>query len=194
MTKLNKKLLCVLSTAALSLALASCAGNDKAPSAPTSGGEAPNAAQSQLAPDKTDAQGTMQYGKVSGVVGNELSVKNCKTPEGYDSIQFFAAPPEAADSEEKSEGGGMVAATMALTPATAAGGDAGGVQMDKVDKNEVGFDVEFTGEESDVTVPAGVQILDTTGKGRSAVTDIKEGNIIGVDIRDGKVYGIVLLS
>ena len=88
----------------------------------------------------------------------------------------------------------MVAATMALTPATAAGGDAGGVQMDKVDKNEVGFDVEFTGEESDVTVPAGVQILDTTGKGRSAVTDIKEGNIIGVDIRDGKVYGIVLLS
>ncbi|MEG1477862.1 MAG: hypothetical protein RSC38_09045, partial [Oscillospiraceae bacterium] len=73
----------------------------------------------------------------------------------------------------------------------AAGGD---VTINKPDKNEAPFEVKLNGEKDDLTVPTGIEIADMTGKGRTSIADIKDGDVVGVDLRDGKVYGIVLFS
>ncbi|MEG2499806.1 MAG: hypothetical protein RSA78_01955 [Oscillospiraceae bacterium] len=197
------KLIAVFTAAVLALTLASC-GAKKSPSTSQSGSSAldnssqsgsSTPADSSQSGSTPDSVSTMKFGKISTVVGNELSLLYCEAPDAFKDTQFFGNAP-TQDEEIKDDPHGttvMEAATM--TPATAADPAAGGdVTINKPDKNEAPFEVKLNGEKDDLTVPTGIEIADMTGKGRTSIADIKDGDVVGVDLRDGKVYGIVLFS
>ncbi|MEG1699187.1 MAG: hypothetical protein RR271_06145, partial [Oscillospiraceae bacterium] len=104
------KLIAVFTAAVLALTLASC-GAKKSPSTSQSGSSAldnssqsgsSTPADSSQSGSTPDSVSTMKFGKISTVVGNELSLLYCETPEAFKDTQFFGNAP-TQDEEIKDD-------------------------------------------------------------------------------------------
>lgn len=107
-----------------------------------------------------DTAYTNQYGSIDTIVGNELTVKLAKNPFEENVVE-----------NDKGSDGEIVAAT--LTSAVASSGEEG----ESGAKERI--ELEYTDENLDLIIPAGVKIMNSAGK-ELTVKDLAKGDIVQV--------------
>lgn len=160
-----KKITTLLLIAALTCTLTAC-GNPKEEAS-----ETPNTEQTGA---EANSGSETIYGKITGIVGNELEIALVKMPE----IEVPQDTP--AGNENTAEmGETMVAATMATATTT-----------DNAETN-----VELTGESMTLNVPAGISIQ-SFGQ-EATLSSLQKGNLITVtvdNLDDKNVISIGILE
>lgn len=157
-----KKLAISLTALLLVLSLAACGSTEQKP---TSDGL--NLEGAAAVPEGADVTGDTLYGKITGIVGNELEIALAQTPEGGDTSHSGGG-----DSEGLTEMGGLVPADS-YDPA------------DNVDPN-----MEYTGETISVTIPAGTKVFGA--RQEIELSSLKKGDVVSL-IVDPENHSIVRL-
>ncbi len=199
-----KKILMAAISAILLLCLAACS----APAAPQASPIPPETD----APAKGEAQAvTPLYGKVKSLVGNTVTLDLAKQPGGGDTsvIPEGAEPDTGGDPAE----GYDIAIDSSKSAAVTGGdneggsdGEGGGISSDYFVEDENGnmvqlqpgdtpkLELEYTGETTELTIPAGLKIYDSIGK-ELKMSDLKEGNVLMVmQNGDGSIESITVME
>lgn len=130
------------------------------------------------------------FGKVSNAVGNELTLELANPPEGFDPAQMPRRPagdqgnPGAAPAGD--DGGVLVQAA----PGDSGKDNEGEPKMGYVDEDGSMHDsaqekiqLDYTGTSQDVTIPAGVPIMNLLGK-TLKLNDLKPGSVLMITFDD----------
>lgn len=165
--------------------LATATACSATPQTPPPVASPPDSAMDSAPPvEEQQPEQTLLYGKVTSVIGNEIDLNIGTTEEELPSTY---QPPV----EEKEEKEGSVPAMM-LQPAS--DGEASFVEGGKVQKNESIIDITYGDETKSVLIPAGVQMVDLTGKGKSDLNSVKEGSVLRVTMQGETVVCVEFLS
>lgn len=114
--------------------------------------------------EQQEQQITMYFGKVASATGNEISIDVAKNP-------FIDEDAKA----EGDSGDGEVIAAVEMTAAMPASESTGAMQ-----EEENKIELEYTGEEKSLTLPAGVKIIDAKSGEEVPMSEIKEGTVLSV--------------
>ncbi|MDR2973772.1 MAG: hypothetical protein LBV00_03515 [Propionibacteriaceae bacterium] len=206
---LARTVLGVTAAMVMMVGTAACSGQpaSQTPVAPSSSA-APGASST---PPKTGGTTSKDpiFGKVSSLVGNELTLDLANPPEGFDPAQMPAGAPGAApggapggDAPGGDDGGVMVQAAPPAEGGDSSGGsngsagdikyidDDGAMHSQGDDK----MSLDYTGATKDLTVPAGVPIFNLLGK-TLKVSDLKEGNVLMIMFdAQGKITSIKVME
>lgn len=130
--------------------------------------------------DKKESSIEKQYifGKVKGIVGNEIEFELAKDP-GKD-IEAVEKDEEVKE-EMKNE-----MPTITMTPAQKSGEGDSKVNVGDIEANNPLVDLEFTGEEKTITLPTGVSINVLSGRSGEGLAVIKEGTYLKLEVDDSK--------
>lgn len=180
-----KKITMIALTMALSLSLAACSNSASSQSAvPESQTPAGSSASGMDAEETT----TLYYGKISGMVGNQMTLAVANAPDFGDLEGETYDGPVIADSEDAEKYGlpgedydGPLA--QMLPDDTAAD-----VIYDEDTIAEQQLELEYTGEEKDFTIPAGASVLNYMGQ-PSTSDALRKGLIVQLEVN--KDTGIV---
>ncbi len=147
-----------------------------------------------------DDQTEEVFGKVSSIVGNELALDVAKMPEEYlngpenedDGAAMDGGSGEVTISGQGS-GDGNDSGSNEDSPQIAMIGKNGGVQMinpDDIPKMEL----EYTGEQRKLTIPAGLPVTDAYGNAMKS-SDLKEGNVLKISFTpEGTISSIDVME
>ena len=132
------------------------------------------------------------YGKVVSVIGNELEI-NTGVP-AIDIIGEMDVEEEIVVPEEDEEGKDDIITSVLITPAMPSGGTDGFVSGGEVETNEAIVAMTYDEETQDVTVPVGIPYQDLLVNGRIDFDQIKEGNVLCIEMIGDVVSQIYFLS
>ncbi|WP_066649142.1 hypothetical protein [Christensenella timonensis] len=207
-----KNFLMVTFAALLLFSLAACS----APAAPEASpispqGDAP-AGGGQTPPDGAETKNIeMLYGKVKSLVGNTVALDLAKQPGGGDtSVIPEGAEPDTggvpADGYDIAIDSSKSAAVTGGDEESGSDGEGGGISSSYFAEDENGnmiqlhpedtpkLELEYTGETTELTIPAGLKIYDSIGK-ELKMSDLKEGNVLMVmQNGDGSIESITVME
>lgn len=147
----------LMAAAALAISLTGCGAANNNNDA--SGSTVNSSEGLTVGEDLATGQDMYLFGKIGEIVGNEVTIQLAKMPE-------VEEPPAQESGSGEDLPMGDMSATL-LVPAQPAGSvDAGG-----------GMDMEFTGENVKINVPAGLDIRDSAGQ-PITVNALTKGNVI----------------
>ena len=157
-----KKIITLLLCGAMALSMSACTQTG----GETSGQSSTDSSKSEssVADKNTAETDNLQpvYGKISGITGNEIELSVAKLPEGYGAVD------DGDKTESQGDEGGGVAAAMITEAVEGTQGE--GYTPPKLE-------LELTGENKTITVPAGVKITGTSGK-EEKLSALKKGSVI----------------
>ena len=162
---MKKKIITLFLVGILALSMAACAPADQQ-NLPLAGeengtGEAAN--------------WTTEYGKITKLVGNKMTIDLAKSPE---------------EEAPESEGDGEVAASIS-EPAQQAGDGGMGAAASRPENK---MELEYTGESKEIMLPAGTTIVGLSGD-EGKMTDLKEGSVVMMAVDEqGSVVSVIVLE
>lgn len=145
-----------------------------------------NNAQEEVVRDSSDIQSYV--GRVSGIVGNEVSLRIAKEQEqGEVDDEVYE---ENSSSESTVNGNDNMEAGNSLFV----------VEMDEDDSESFSEGIasssfEFTDEVRDIIIPAGAEVFSFITVDTVKISDIKEGNVISIDTDSkGTIIKVTILE
>lgn len=136
--------------------------------------------------DKSNKEKQYIYGKVKGVVGNEIEFELANKPEKD------VEEVEKEKLEELEDEKGEIPAGV-MTPSMEAS-DEQKVNVGDIEKNEPLVELKFTGKSKDIIIPTGAQINILTNKSGEGLSVIKEGTYLRLEVDDNKSENPTVVS